>query len=343
MDNTFSVEERQQGNWVSLPAFNDNFLYLENVNAAFASLGTDWGDFSGQVGLRLENTRIRTEVNSTGRVNDQNYLNLFPSVFLNYSFNDRQSVQLSYSRRLSRPWSRMLIPFVDFDDPRSQFTDNPELRPESSNSYEAGYLHHWETGSLLTSFYYRYRTDVIERITDQSEGITRILPINLATEEARGIELSVDQKIANALTVTGNTNLFRSHSDGTYQDQVFNSEAEIFQGRMRLRWDIAKGWKYEVSMRHRGPHKTTQGRCEGMTMIDTGLATEFNEGRAVLTLNVRDLLDAQNFSNTVTTDGNQISTSIPKGSSAGLHVQLPSAFSTFFGNEQRSAESRENY
>lgn len=304
MDNTFSVEERQEGNWVSLPAFNDNFLYLESVNAAFATLGTEWGDFSGQVGLRLENTRIRTEVKSTGQVNDQNYLNLFPSVFLNYSFNDRQSVQVSYSRRLSRPWSRALIPFVDFDDPRSQFTGNPDLKPEFSNSYEAGYLHHWETGSLLTSFYYRYRTDVIERITDQNQGVTRIFPINLATEESWGVEFSADQKIANVLTLSGNANLFRSNSDGSYQGQVFSSEAEIFQARMRMRWDIARGWKYEVSMRHRGPRETTQGRRAGMTMIDTGLSREFNEGRAVLTLNVRDLLDAQNFNNTVTTDGN---------------------------------------
>jgi len=344
MDNTFSVEERQQDNWVSLPAFNDNFLYLESVNAAFTTLGTEWGDFSGQVGLRLENTRIRTEVKSTEQVNDQNYLNLFPSVFLNYSFNDRQSVQLSYSRRLSRPWSRSLIPFVDFDDPRSQFTGNPDLRPEFSNSYEAGYLHHWETGSLLTSFYYRYRTDVIERITEQKEGVTRIFPINLATEKSWGVEFSVDQKIVNALSLSGNANLFRSNSDGSYQGQVFSSEAEIFQSRMRLRWDIAKGWKYEVSMRHRGPRETTQGRRAGMTMIDTGLSREFNDGKAVLTLNVRDLLDAQNFNNTVTTDGNLNTDFYSEREFSWSSRSATINFQYFFGNEdQQGGSGRDGY
>ena len=337
MDNTFSVEERQNGNWVSLPAFNDNFLYLENVNAAFAILGTEWGDFSGQVGLRLENTRIRTEVKSTGQVNDQNYLNLFPSVFLNYSFNEQQSVQVSYSRRLSRPWSRSLIPFVDFDDPRSQFTGNPNLKPEFSNSYEAGYLHHWETGSLLTSFYYRHRTDVIERITNQEQGVTRIFPINLATEESWGIELSADQKIANALTLSGNANLFRSNSDGTYQNQVFSSEAEIFQSRMSVRWDIAKGWKYEASMRYRGPRETTQGRRAGMTMLDTGLSREFMDGRAVLSLNVRDLLDTQNYNSTVTTDGNSNTDFYSQREFSWSSRSATVNFQYFFGenNEQR--------
>ena len=53
MDNSYNVEEQQNGNWVSLPAFNDNFEYLENVNAAFAILGSEWGNFSGQLGLRF--------------------------------------------------------------------------------------------------------------------------------------------------------------------------------------------------------------------------------------------------------------------------------------------------
>lgn len=304
MDNSYSVEERRNGNWVSLPAFNDNFEYLENVNAAFAILGSEWGSFSGQVGLRLENTRIRTEVKSTGQVNDQNYVNLFPSAFLNYAFNDEQSIQISYSRRLSRPWSRSLIPFVDFDDPRSQYTGNPNLKPEFSNSYEFGYLHYWDTGSLLTSFYYRYRTDVIERITEQNQGVIRIFPINLATEKSWGIELSADQDIANVFNLSLNANLFRSNSDGSYQGQVFSSDAEIAQGRLQLRWDVTDTWKFQTSMRYQGPRETTQGTREGMTMIDSGVSKEFMDGKALISLNVRDLLNAQNFNNTVNTDGN---------------------------------------
>lgn len=332
-DNTYGVEERQNGTWVSLPAFNDNFLYLENVNAAYATLGTEWGSFSGQLGVRLENTRIRTEVKSTGNVNDQNYVNLFPSVFLNYSFNEQQSVQISYSRRLSRPRSRELIPFVDFDDPRSQFTGNPNLTPEFSNSYEAGYLHYWKTGSLLTSFYYRYRTDVTERITEQEQGVIRIFPINLATEEAWGVEFSADQKIAGALSINANANLFRSNSDGSYLGQIFSNKAEIFQGRMRLRWDIFQNWKYQASLRYRGPRKTTQGSREGMTMVDTGFSREFLDGKALLSLNVRDLLDSQNFNNTVTTDGNPNTNFYSQRQFSWSSRSVSVNFQYFFGNE----------
>ncbi|SMO46895.1 TonB-dependent receptor [Fodinibius sediminis] len=306
MENSFLAEEQQpDGSWQAVEGeFNDNFLYREGVYAAYTNLGTEWGKFSGQIGVRLENTRIRTELSSTDEVNDQNYVNLFPTAFLNYSFNEEQSVQFSYSRRLRRPWSRMLLPFSDFSDSRTRFTGNPNLKPEFSNSYEAGYLHYWETGSLLTSFYYRHRTDVIERITEQEENQIRIYPINLATEKAWGVEFSADQDIMDGLTLTANANLFRSKSEGTYQNQVFDSEGETLTARSRLRWEISEQLNYQASLRYRGPRNTTQGRREGSTMMDSGLSYEMMEGKALLSLSVRDIFNSRNFNNTVTDDGN---------------------------------------
>lgn len=339
MDNSYRAETLVNGTWQGEPAYNDNFLYMENVNAAFAILGYEWESISGQVGLRLENTNIRTEVKSTNSVNEQNYLNLFPSVFVSYSFNDQQSVQLSYSRRLSRPWSRALIPFVDFDEPRSQYTGNPNLTPELSNSYEAGYLHYWKSGSLLTSFYYRYRTDVIERITEAQQGVTRIFPINLATEKSWGVEFSADQEIADALNLTANANLFRSDSYGNYQGQVFSSESDNFRARMRLRWEINGAWNYQASMRYRGPRGTTQGRREGMTMMDTGISRDLWDGKAQISLNVRDLLNSQNFNYTATTDGNPSTDFYTQREFSWSSRSFSLNFQYFFGerdNQQRN-------
>ncbi len=304
MDTGYRAETLIGETWEQEPAYTQNFLYRENVNAAFLILGGEFGDFSGQVGVRAENTNIRTEIKETGDINSQNYIGLFPSVFLNYSFNEQQSVQMSYSRRLRRPWSRSLLPGIDFDDERSQFTGNPNLTPEYSNSYEAGYLHYWGSGSLLTSFYYRHRTDVIERITEQRDGVQFRFPVNFASEKAWGVEFSADQKIGDTFTLTGSANLFQSNTDGTYEERVFSSESDNFQARMRLRWEIVDGLNYQASLRYRGPSNTPQGTRDGMTMTDTGISYDLLDERAKIVFNVRDVFDAQNFSNTVNTDGN---------------------------------------
>lgn len=338
MDNSYQAETLMNGTWVSEDAYTDNFKYMENVNAAFAILGYEWNSLSGQIGLRLENTHIQTEVKSTDIETDQNYLNLFPSIFLSYSFNEQRSVQASYSRRLRRPWSRMLIPFNDFDNQRSQFTGNPNLTPEFSNSYELGYLHYWNSGSLLTSFYHRYRTDVIEHITEAQEGQEGTLryPINLATEKAWGVEFSADQEIADQLNLTANANLFRSNSEGTYKDQFFSSESENFRVRMRLHWEITNGWNYQTSLRYRGPSSTTQGRRESMTMIDTGLSKDIMDGKAKLTLNVRDLLDSQNFEYTADTDGNPNTDFYSNREFSWSSRSIRIGFQYFFGERDRN-------
>jgi outer membrane receptor protein involved in Fe transport len=305
MENSYLLEERQNGRWTSIPAFNNNFIFNENVNSAYLIMGSEFGAFSAQVGLRLENTRIYTELeNSNTEPTEQNYTNLFPSAFLNYSFNERQSIQLSYSRRLNRPWSRMLLPFTDYSDSRSRWTGNPNLSPEYSNSFEAGYLHYWGTGSLLTSFYYRHRTDVIERITILDDaGFTRRLPINLATEDAWGVEFSADQELLNGLTLTANANFFTAQSEGRYQEQLLTSDTETFQARLGIRWRIGDLWNFQYSARYRAPRETTQGQRAAMTMMNTGIARELFDGRATISLSVRDLLDSRNYQSTITDDG----------------------------------------
>lgn len=340
MDNDFSVDSLEVGNWQAQPKLTQRFLYSENVNAAFLILGGEFGNFSGQVGVRAENTNIRTEIQETNAVNEQHYFNLFPSVFLNYSFNEQQSVQISYSRRLRRPRSRSLIPFIDYGDPRSQYIGNPALTPEFSNSYEAGYLQYWETGSFLTSFYYRYRTDVIERITEQRNGVRFRSPINFASEKAWGVELSADQDIGEDFSISGNANIYQSNTDGTYQRKnapriSLSSESQNVRGRMRLQWEIIPDLNYQASMRYRGPSDTPQGSRNGMTMMDSGIAYDLMDGKAKLTFNVRDIFDSRNFNNTVTTDGNPRTIDFYSNSQFSWSTRSFSLnFQYFFGGRQ---------
>ncbi|MEX2364713.1 MAG: outer membrane beta-barrel family protein, partial [Balneolaceae bacterium] len=304
LENTFAAEEKQNNEWMVLDTFNDNFTYNEIVNAAYGIFSTRFGKFSTQLGLRLEQTIIDTELKSTSEGSKQNYLQLFPSVFLNYEFNEQQSVQTSYSRRIRRPWSRMLLPFSSFSDSRTQSTGNPNLKPEFGNSYDVGFLQYWETGSLLTSVYYRHTVDEFERITRlDDDGITRRLPINLSTEKSWGLEFSMDQDLFDVITLNANANFYQSNSEGSYENQDFSSETETFFGRLGLRWDIMDGLRYQAYMRYRGPRNTTQGRRPARTSINTGFAYEMMDGRALASFSVRDLLNSRS-SNWVVEDPN---------------------------------------
>lgn len=299
MDNDYSIEEQQNGQWV-VPDNNlgisDNFTFFENVNALYTTLSGETGKFTYQAGVRAENTRIQTELDRTGEGSDQNYLDLFPSVFLSYTLNEKNSFQISYSRRIDRPWSRMLLPFTEISDTRNRRVGNPELKPEFGNSFELGYLRYWNTGSVLSSVYYRHRTEVIERVsTIDQQGITTTRPINLANENSWGIEFSADQELFNNLQLSGSLNIFQSDREGEYRDQLYTSSTGRVTGRLRIRWSFMDSWNFQSFLNYRSGQQTTQGNEDGSMFVGSGLSKELLNNRATLSLNVRDLFNSRQY------------------------------------------------
>jgi len=297
-DNDFISEELVNGVWTQPQeefTVSDNFTYIENVNALYAIYSGATGDFTYQAGLRAENTNIETALDLAGTESSQNYTNLFPSLFLSYTISEQNSLQLSYSRRISRPWSRYLLPFTEIRDSRNRRVGNPDLDPEIGDSYELGWLRRWETGSILTSFYYRYRTGVIEDVyTIDGDGITTRFPINLATEDAWGVELSVDQDLFEGFQLSGSLNLFQSESEGEFEGELYESSSESFTGRFRVRYRFLESWNLQSNMYYRGPRETTQGRRGSSTSFSAGLSKQLLDDKARLSLNVRDLFNSRN-------------------------------------------------
>jgi outer membrane receptor protein involved in Fe transport len=299
-DSDYQVEIFENGNWTEpedQQNITDNFQYTENVNSAYAIYSGELKPFTYQIGIRAENTRIETKLDQSGAGSNQNYLNLFPSLFLSYTLNELNSFQASYSRRISRPRSWYLLPFTEIADNRNQRTGNPNLEPEFSDSYEFGYLRYWESGSLLTSVYYRHRTQVIERVSILSDDglINTSTPINLATEDAWGIELSADQELFNDLQLSGSMNLYRSESEGEYQNVIYANETENFTSRLRVRWRFADSWNFQTYLYYRGAQETTQGRRPSRSFVGSALSKELLDGRANISVNVRDLFNSRNW------------------------------------------------
>ncbi len=295
VDNQYRVEELQNNEWVPFDGFNDNFRYTQNINATYGIFSGQFGDFSAQAGLRLEQTRIDTELTLNGDTAEQRYLNLFPSFFVNYEINNRNSIQASYSRRLTRPRFRNILPFSNFRDSRDIFIGNPELNPVFSNSYELSYLTLWDSGSVSASIYHRYRTGVIEQITQlNDDGVTTRFPINLSTQTNWGTELAISQRIFNDLRLRASANYFYSDTEGIFNNQIFERTAQAFSGRVRLQWRISRQINLQTTYSYSGPRQTTQGRNASSYTVNSGVSIRMFDGNATLSISGRDLLNTRN-------------------------------------------------
>lgn len=296
IDNDFSVETREglNGPWVPIDEFNNYFQYREAIYAGYAILSQDLGKWSWQGGLRAEYTDIETELVETGETNPRQYLNWFPSAFLGYEVQENQTVQLSYSRRLSRPGFRQLLPFTGYNDNRNFWAGNPDLDPEYTNSFEGSYLLYFDKGSLLSSAYYRHRTGVISRITViDSIGNTVRTPINLAVQDAYGFEFTANLDISQNWRLNGNLNVFHQVTAGDFEGQDFGATNTSWTTRLSSQWNFTEEIKGQISWFYRGPQVNAQGSIQAISSVDASLGVDLFGGKGSLTLNVRDLFNSR--------------------------------------------------
>ena len=296
IDNDYQVQQQNDTNdvWETLSAFDNNFIYTENVYAAYFIASGKIKKFSLQGGLRAEYSDITTELIKTNERNRLGYISFFPSAHLSYEFPHGNSIQLSYSRRIGRPRFRDLIPFSSLSDNRNFRMGNPNLNPVFTHSAEIGHLKTWDKGTLLSSVYYRHNDGIVEHISrSDSTGLITMFPVNLSTENATGLEFSFSYNLFKWWRATLNANAFYSITNGKYEEQLFYAETFSATGRLTSKWTVKKKVDIQTSFMYHAPRNTPQGKNLSMYSWDVGLAMDVLKGNGTLTLSARDLLNSR--------------------------------------------------
>ena len=111
-----------------------DFDYI--INGFYTTLSKNFSPFTLKLGGRVEITKM-----SIGDANKStsDYTDIFPSASLTFKFGMAHSIQLSYARKISRPNSWQLNPFVRISNNQTISTGNPELSPEYTNVYELNF------------------------------------------------------------------------------------------------------------------------------------------------------------------------------------------------------------
>ena len=320
-DYTLNIEDAA-GNLVRNDTVSNIFDYTENVNALYTQYGTKFGDFSFLLGLRLENTQLKGNIDSPfsdeDLVNafgfkidtdfDNNYLGLFPTVNLIYELTDTENVTVGYNRRINRPRGWFINPFPSRSSRTNIFQGNPNLAPAYASAYDLGYLKRWEKLTLTSSVYYQYETDAFERVQQGTgqffEGIEiiRTIPINLATNERIGAEAAILYNPAKWLRLNGSVNFFQFKTEGDFNGVDYGAKNNSWFGRFSSKVSLPASIDWQTNASYRGATENSQTKTDGIFSIDMALSKEVFNERATLSFNVRDLLNSRKRNSLTTTD-----------------------------------------
>ncbi len=301
--NDYLVTREQGGQWIELDSLTNNFIYSENVYAAYAILGDKPGKLSYQAGLRFEYSDINSELLQTGDVYPRSYPSWFPTLHLTYEISKEKSLEWSYSRRIRRPGGRWLNPFLSQEDKFNIRTGNPKLNPEFTNSVELGYLQHLSFASLTSSVYYRHTTDVMQRVTrtiiSEGEQVQVTMPMNLSTENSYGLEFVLNADIAKWWSTNTNFNFYRQIIAGGSLEGVsqlnLNSDTYTWNARNNMQFKLKEGLSAQTTFFYRAPMKRPQGRSKALYIADAGISKDLFGKKGNLTLSVSDLFNSRKW------------------------------------------------
>lgn len=284
-------------NGQSIPDINrsNHFVYEENINAAYLNysrpLSKKW---SGQAGLRFENTVAKGNQLTTGETFTRNYSQLFPTAYLQYAANDKNQFVINYGRRIQRPDYSDLNPFILFVDRYTIQTGNPELAPQFSNNIE---LTHTYNNFLSTTLNYSATKNIIQQVVEQdettNEGILKYT--NIANMHQIGISVNAYKQFNSWWSSNVYVNGYRNHFKGIVNNDLVSLGVTgvMIQVQEQFKW--GKGWGAEVSGFYRSKGLEGVIYIEPFTKIDAGFSKQVLKNKGTIKLNFSDVLNGLNI------------------------------------------------
>lgn len=277
----------------------NHFIYKENINAAYLNYNRQIKKWGLQLGLRAENTNAQghQEGNSTRPDSSftKNYVNLFPTAYLSFDANKKNTFSLNYGRRVDRPDYQDLNPFYYFLDEYTYEVGNTLLQPQFTDNIE---LSHTYNGFLTTTINYSKTNDAISDVLKQitSERKTFQTKDNIASKTNYGLAVSANFPVTKFFSTNIYSNVVHDNFKGALNGDYLNVNNITFFSNINNQFKFKKGWSAELSGFYRSKGIEGQIVMNPMWRMDAGVAKQVLKNKGTLKFSVRDIFQSQYFS-----------------------------------------------
>ncbi len=274
------------------PAQTDQFQFTRRIDAAYVTYEQPIGKLTLLGGLRYESSRIDIDQVTQSITGHNDDARLYPTLHLGWQFTDAQQLQFGYSERIERPSPSEFDPFRVIYGPLNISAGNPDLKPEVTQSYEAGYQYRaGPTYYLATLFYKDSQRGVTSVNTDLGGGVQLSTQENLTRSKSAGLELSA----AGRLTPTLRYNLsgFGSWNEIDAQALGFPTprSADTYSGHGSIIWDATPKDEVQLDMGLIGKSLMPQGFVDPRGYLNVGYRHKISDHLSLF-LTAQDVLDS---------------------------------------------------
>jgi len=305
------------------PTPNTDFDYTRDIYSGYATYSKKFEKWTYQFGLRAESvkvdalafvTDVETNITTLDAFNND-YFEVYPSAFFTYTPSEKNSYQLSYSRRVDRPGLDQVNPIKEWSTPLISSFGKQDLRPQFTNSVEVNYTRELKNGSVTGGVFYRAISDEINRAlfvdrSDVNSGRIILTHDNFDDTNAFGVELSTNYRPTKWWSINSSFDLYSQTQKGIAEtldapietatvDDIITDETEVdnvaWNFRMFNNFKVSKKITLTAFGFYRGKNKTLQFDIKPMYFVNIGSRVSFAEGKGSFSLNFNDVFNTMRF------------------------------------------------
>ncbi|MEO7765825.1 MAG: TonB dependent receptor [Ferruginibacter sp.] len=269
----------------------NQFVYKENINAAYLNMNKQIKKWGLQAGLRLENTNYNGRQFGNPQRPDsafkKSYTGLFPTMFISYNANEKNQFGFSYGRRINRPDYEDLNPFLFFIDKYTYGSGNPFLKPSYAHTFE---FSHTYNQFLTTTINYANTKDLFNETFEQKGYATIVKQGNFGSANSASISVSAQVPVEKWWTSIIYTEYNYNNYKGLLNGDNINIKAGNLLVNVNNQFKFKKGWSAELSGFYRTSGIEGQIIIRPMGQLNAGIQKQILKNKGTLKLNIRDML-----------------------------------------------------
>jgi outer membrane receptor protein involved in Fe transport len=246
-NNNVEIDRQTPSGWVKDVELSNEYALKENISAAYATVNTSLSaKWLMKFGLRYEYTNSNLGTPTEKNIVDRHYGKLFPSFFANYTLSEIQSINLSYSRRITRPTFNDMAPFVIFMDPNTYFSGNPALQPSISDAVNLAYT----LKRNILSVSYTYEATPITNFSPRVDPKTNretLAAENQRNRQTYAINLSVPIDVTAWWNMQNNLGGIMENLQGLYNNEPVVLKQQSFSFNTTQSFKLPKDYSLSIS------------------------------------------------------------------------------------------------
>ena len=204
----------------------------------------------------------------------RNYVDFFPSAFLQKVIKEKHNINLSYSRKIRRPDFNNLNPFQYYNSQYSIWTGNANLRPEYINVTEISYTYDNAYTFLIGHENIKNNYTYLARQNDSTK-ITTYQASNFKVRNNLNLTVNINKDIFKWWNISYSLQYTFFKYNSIVNDVEFNLSSHKFNASFDNTFSLPKNFKINLFAFYTSPYLDATDMMRSNGMVNISISKSF--------------------------------------------------------------------